>query len=599
MAAHLLNVLPSTAINNEIPFAKLYNKKPTYDHLRVFGCLCYPHIFFDHKLQPRSTACVFLGYPALHRGYRCLDLSTNKIIISRHVNFDEEQFPFGSMTPDMPPSYDFLLPPNNTSSPTPASPATSPFNPYINNLHSHTATHHPSEQNNTSSSTLQAQLPPPVHPTFPTPHPTSHATNSPHQPIPIAVNTSPRQTFTTTFAGQTHAHHTRSTSPIAITNYTTTAPTNSVLKNISTTNRHYMVTRAKAGISKPLTRMNCHITTNLFPALTYMPFVTLIGIRLWHKFNADGSLSRYKARLVANGRSQQQDWPIHQLDVKNAFLHGQLSETVYMHQPPGFVDSHHPDYVCLLQRSLYGLKQAPRAWFQRFASFITRVGFQHSKTDASLFVYRQGSDIAYLLLYVDDIVLTASSATLLQRIITLLHSEFAMTDLGSLNYFLGIFAQRSPFGLFLSQSKFVEEILERAHMEHCNPCKTPVDTESKLGSDDDEDEVNSELVLFTEACSAAIQASKPKKRRNQVEIDRYGAHDRLVAAYFSAHPQYDEAKFHCAGRIGISALVKCTFVIRQMEYGIVPNALDEYLQMGATAARDNLVQFCNAVMELY
>ncbi|GJS65709.1 ribonuclease H-like domain-containing protein [Tanacetum coccineum] len=231
-----------------------------------------------------------------------------------------------------------------------------------------------------------------------------------------------------------------------------------------------------------------------------------------HKYNADGSLSRYKARLVANGRSQQQgidcdetfspvvkpatirtvlslavsrDWPIHQLDVKNAFLHGQLSETVYMHQPPGFVDTTHPDYVCHLQRSLYGLKQAPRAWFQRFTSFITRVGFQHSKTDASLFVFHRGSDIAYLLLYVDDIILTASSTALLQRIITVLHGEFAMTDLGSLNYFLGISAQRSSSGLFLSQSKFAEEILERAHMQHCNPCRTPVDTESKLGSDGD------------------------------------------------------------------------------------------------------------------
>ncbi|GKA33081.1 ribonuclease H-like domain-containing protein [Tanacetum coccineum] len=96
-----------------------------------------------------------------------------------------------------------------------------------------------------------------------------------------------------------------------------------------------------------------------------------------------------------------------------------------------------------------------------------------------------GSDVAYLLLYVDDIILTASSTALLQRIITLLHSEFAMTDLGSLNYFLGVSAQRSKSGLFLSQSKFVEEILERAHMQHCNLCKTPVDTESKLGSDGD------------------------------------------------------------------------------------------------------------------
>ncbi|GJZ74518.1 ribonuclease H-like domain-containing protein [Tanacetum coccineum] len=125
-------------------------------------------------------------------------------------------------------------------------------------------------------------------------------------------------------------------------------------------------------------------------------------------------------------------------DVRYAFLHGQLSKTVYMHQPPGFVDSAHPDYVCHLQRSLYGLKQAHRAWFQRFASFITG------------------------------------------RIITLLHSEFAMIDLGSFNYFLGVSAQRSKSGLFLSQSKFIEEILERAHMQHCNPCKTPVDTESKL-----------------------------------------------------------------------------------------------------------------------
>ncbi|GJZ34368.1 ribonuclease H-like domain-containing protein [Tanacetum coccineum] len=221
---------------------------------------------------------------------------------------------------------------------------------------------------------------------------------------------------------------------------------------------------------------------------------------------------RYKAQLVTNGSNQQQgidcdetfspdvkpatihtvlslamirNWLIHQLNVKNAFLNGQLSKTVCMHQPLGFVDFSHPDYVCHLQSSLYGLKQAPRTWFQRFAIFITRVSFQHRKTDTSLFVYHQGSDIAYLLLYVDDIVLTASSTALLQRIITVLHGEFAITDLGSLNYFLGISAQRTKSGLFLSQSKFAEEILERAHMQHCNPCKTPVDTESKLGSDGD------------------------------------------------------------------------------------------------------------------
>ncbi|GJX54122.1 ALP1-like protein [Tanacetum coccineum] len=116
-------------------------------------------------------------------------------------------------------------------------------------------------------------------------------------------------------------------------------------------------------------------------------------------------------------------------------------------------------------------------------------------------------------------------------------------------------------------------------------------------SSDDEDEVNSELAFFTEACSAATEASKPKRIRNQVAKDRYGAHDRLVAAYFSEHPQYDEATFRT--RIDIFALVKRTSAIRQMTYDTVPDALDECLQMGATTARDNLVHFCNAVMELY
>ncbi|GJR65910.1 ribonuclease H-like domain-containing protein [Tanacetum coccineum] len=128
------------------------------------------------------------------------------------------------------------------------------------------------------------------------------------------------------------------------------------------------------------------------------------------------------------------------LDVKNAFLHGDLSETVYMHQPPGFRDSVHPDY---------------------------------------------GTDTAYLLLYVDDIVLTASSKSLLQQIISSLHQEFAMTDLGSLNYFLGISVTRDSSGLFLSQKKYALGILERAHMDNCNPSRTPIDTESKLGSDGD------------------------------------------------------------------------------------------------------------------
>ncbi|GJY81605.1 ribonuclease H-like domain-containing protein [Tanacetum coccineum] len=151
-----------------------------------------------------------------------------------------------------------------------------------------------------------------------------------------------------------------------------------------------------------------------------------------------------------------------------------------MHRPPGFTDSTHSDYVYLLQKSLYGLKQAPRAWFHRFSSYVIRAGFYHSKTNSSLFIFHKGPDTAYLLLYVDDIILTASSTSLMQRIISSLHAKFSMTDLGPLNYFLGISVMRTTSGIFLSQTKYATEILERAQMLNCNPCRTPVETEKKL-----------------------------------------------------------------------------------------------------------------------
>lgn len=110
-------------------------------------------------------------------------------------------------------------------------------------------------------------------------------------------------------------------------------------------------------------------------------------------------------------------WPIHQLDVKNTFLHGGLKETVYMHQPPGFVDSRFPNHVCLLQKSIYGLRQAPRDWNHRLAKLLVQLGFVNSIQDNSLFVCNRGNELAYLLIYVDDIVLTTSTDALRASII--------------------------------------------------------------------------------------------------------------------------------------------------------------------------------------
>jgi hypothetical protein len=228
-----------------------------------------------------------------------------------------------------------------------------------------------------------------------------------------------------------------------------------------------------------------------------------------HKYNSDGSLSCHKARWVVRGFSQQpgidyddtfspvvkpatirlvlyldisSSWPIHQLDIKNAFLHGYLDEVVYSQQPSGFVDPHHPDYVCRLHKSLYGLKQAPRAWFQRFATYTRSIGFLEFKFDASLFTLHKGTTTAYLLLYVDDIILTASSTSALHSLIYLFAKEFAMKDLGPLHHFLGISVSRTSDHMQLSQWQYVLDILNRVGMTDCHPVSTPVDTKAKLSA---------------------------------------------------------------------------------------------------------------------
>lgn len=152
------------------------------------------------------------------------------------------------------------------------------------------------------------------------------------------------------------------------------------------------------------------------------------------------------------------------MDVTNAFLHGSLDEPVFYEQPSGFVDPAYPDHVCFLRKALYGLKQAPRAWFQRFAAFVGSLRFQCRKMDTSLFTFRRASNTGYLLLYVDNILLTASTCDMLQSIIVALRAEFDMKDLGLLHYFLGNSTTRSASGMFLSQHKYESEIIARTNM---------------------------------------------------------------------------------------------------------------------------------------
>jgi histone deacetylase 1/2 len=170
--------------------------------------------------------------------------------------------------------------------------------------------------------------------------------------------------------------------------------------------------------------------------------------------------------------------------VQNAFLHGVLEEEVYMHQPPGYVDGAHPNYVCKLDKALYGLKQAPRTRYARLCSKLVKLGFIPSKADTSLFYYNKGGHTLFVLVYVDDIIVASSSQSATKALLKDLQVEFALKDLGDLHYFLGIEVKRTEDGLVMSQQKYASDILLRAGMSNCKPINNPISSSKKLSVND-------------------------------------------------------------------------------------------------------------------
>ncbi|KAK9116560.1 hypothetical protein Sjap_015507 [Stephania japonica] len=228
------------------------------------------------------------------------------------------------------------------------------------------------------------------------------------------------------------------------------------------------------------------------------------------KKNSDGSINRYKARLVARGFKQlpgidfdetfspvvkastiriilsiavQFGWSIRQLDIHNAFLNGSLIEDVYTNQPKGFLDNSVPTYVCKLHKALYGLRQAPRAWFDRLRSTILSWGFVNSKVDNSLFIFHSSSAVLYILVYVDDIIVTGSHPDQIQQFVSRLNDSFALKDIGDLNLFLGMEARRDTTGLFLTQTAYIKQLLQKGGMLQAKAVDTPALVGKPLFSD--------------------------------------------------------------------------------------------------------------------
>jgi hypothetical protein len=244
------------------------------------------------------------------------------------------------------------------------------------------------------------------------------------------------------------------------------------------------------------------------------PHVKPIGCRWVYKIkrHVDGSIERFKARLVAKGYNQIEGldffdtyspvaklttirtiialasihhWHIQQLDVNNAFLHGDLQEDVYMVIPPG-VQPSKPNQVCKLIKSLYGLKQASRKWYEKLTSLLLTHGYKQSTSDHSLFIKHTPPHFTILLVYVDDVIVAGNFLDDIDYIKSILHSAFKIKDLGQLKYFLGFEVAHSSHGISLCQRKYCLDLLHDFGLLASKPISTPSDPSIKLHQDNTE-----------------------------------------------------------------------------------------------------------------
>ncbi|GJS61301.1 putative ribonuclease H-like domain-containing protein [Tanacetum coccineum] len=245
---------------------------------------------------------------------------------------------------------------------------------------------------------------------------------------------------------------------------------------------------------------------------------------------------RNKARLVAQGHRQEEGidyeevfapvarieairlflayasfmgFLVYQMDVKSAFLYGTIEEEVYVTQPPGFKDPDHPDKVYKVVKALYGLHQAPRAWYETLANYLLSNGFKRGKIDQTLFIKKQKGDILLVQVYVDDIIFGSTNKELCTGFEKLMKDKFQMSSMGELTFFLGLQVQQKEDGIFISQDKYVAEILKKFNYSDVKSASTPVDLEKPLVKDGDADDVDVHLYRSMIGSLMYLTASRP------------------------------------------------------------------------------------------
>jgi hypothetical protein len=184
---------------------------------------------------------------------------------------------------------------------------------------------------------------------------------------------------------------------------------------------------------------------------------------------------------------------VYQMDVKSTFLNGELEEEVYIEQPEGFLLSEKEGYVCRLKKALYGLKQAPRAWYSRLDRYLQQQGFRKGNADNNLYIKVDRDNILIIEVYVDDIIFGSDDDRMSQKFSKDMQNEFEMSLLGELTFFLGLQICQCDKGIFISQTKYIREMLKKFGMEDCKPVSTPMQTSCKLSKDDDSKDADQRL----------------------------------------------------------------------------------------------------------
>ncbi|GJT75944.1 putative ribonuclease H-like domain-containing protein [Tanacetum coccineum] len=200
---------------------------------------------------------------------------------------------------------------------------------------------------------------------------------------------------------------------------------------------------------------------------------------------------------------------VYQMDVKSAFLYGTIEEEVYVHQPPGFVDPAHPNKVYKVIKALYGLHQAPRAWYETLSSFLMENGFRRGTIDKTLFIKKKKSDIMLVQVYVDDIIFGSTKQSMCTEFEDCMHKRFQMSSMGELTFFLGLQVKQLPEGIFISQDKYVADILKKFDFLSIRTATTPIESNKPLVKDEDGVDVDVHVYRSMIGSLMYLTASRP------------------------------------------------------------------------------------------